>query len=353
MGYDGSGTPLWRNGPADKPVLCNACGSRWRTKGSLANYTPMHRKDDIDDDEPRVSKLKPPTLKMKSQKKKTNHIIMENRPFSDQNFRKMGDADPSNGSSSASAMSYSESFTPGAVDASEMSGPAQSHAWESLVPSRKRSCVTRLKPSPVEKLAEDLNSIMHEEPFYYLSGSSEEDLLYHSETLVGSLEIGSGSVLLRHPNSKSSEEESEASSIPADDKSYITSESFSGSASFVVHSGNKETVNLKAATATPKSSPLHIEDNARRDTFQFGNQHILERIDSSLVSVDLVVYIISSHFHIFWVNAYIDLQACLYMDNYVFLLVQEKEIKEIGGAENFSESIGFANSTMKPLTKIP
>jgi len=29
----------------------------WTTKGSLANYTPIHRKDDIDDDEPRISKL--------------------------------------------------------------------------------------------------------------------------------------------------------------------------------------------------------------------------------------------------------------------------------------------------------
>jgi len=116
-------TPLWRNGPPDKPVLCNACGSRWRTKGSLANYTPMHRKDDIDDDEPRVSKLKPPTSKLKSQKKKASHIIMENVPFSGQNFRKMGDADTSNRSSLGSAISYSESCAPyGDVDASEMSG---------------------------------------------------------------------------------------------------------------------------------------------------------------------------------------------------------------------------------------
>jgi hypothetical protein len=65
------------------------------------------------------------------------------------------------------------------------------------VPSRKRSCVTRPKPSPVEKLAKDLNSIMHEERLSYLPGSSEEDLLYHSETPVGSIEAGSGSVLLR------------------------------------------------------------------------------------------------------------------------------------------------------------
>jgi len=144
------------------------------------------------------------------------------------------------------------------------SGSAQSHAWESLVSSRKRSWVTRQKPSPVEKLAKDLNSIMHEEQLYYLSGSLEEDLLYHSETPVGSLEIGSGSVLLRHPNLKSLEEESEASSIPADNKSYITSESYSGSASFVAHSGNRAAINLNAATARPKRSPLHIEDNARR-----------------------------------------------------------------------------------------
>lgn len=39
---DIAATPLWRNGPPEKPVLCNACGSRWRTKGTLLNYMPMH-----------------------------------------------------------------------------------------------------------------------------------------------------------------------------------------------------------------------------------------------------------------------------------------------------------------------
>ena len=34
---------------------------------------------------------------------------MENEPFSGQNFQKMGGADPSNWSSSGSAVSYSES----------------------------------------------------------------------------------------------------------------------------------------------------------------------------------------------------------------------------------------------------
>ncbi|KAL6652296.1 hypothetical protein ACP70R_011221 [Stipagrostis hirtigluma subsp. patula] len=285
-------TPLWRNGPPDKPVLCNACGSRWRTKGSLINYTPMHRKDD--DEGSRVNKLKPPTSKPKAQKplkKKPSHVTMETELFSGQNFRKMGDADPSNRSSSGSAVSYSESCAPyGAIEASEITvhhGSAQSHAWESLVPSRKRSCVTRPKPSPVEKLAKDLNSIMHEEQLYYLSGSSEEDLLYHSETPVGSFEIGSGSVLLRHPNSKSLEEESEASSIPADNKSYVTSESYSGSASFVVQSGSKGVSYLNTVTERPKRSRLQIEDSARRDELHCENQHILESVDSPLVSADL------------------------------------------------------------------
>ncbi|GJN26838.1 hypothetical protein PR202_gb14798 [Eleusine coracana subsp. coracana] len=286
----GTGTPLWRNGPADKPVLCNACGSRWRTKGSLANYTPMHRRDDIDDEEPRASKLRPPTSKPKAQrtKKMPNQTTMENGPFSAQNFRRMVDADPSNRSSSGSAVSYSESCAPYcAADASEMTGSAQSHAWESLVPSRKRSCINRPKASPVEKLAKDLNSIMHEEQLYYLSGSSEEDLLYHNETPVGSVEIGSGSVLLRNPYSKSLEQESEASSIPAENKSYITSESYSGSASFVVHSGSRKASNLNAAIERPKRSRLQIEDSVRRDTLRYENLHILESADSPLVSVDL------------------------------------------------------------------
>ncbi|XP_057419139.1 uncharacterized protein LOC130713384 [Lotus japonicus] len=37
-----SDTPLWRHGPKDKPVLCNACGSRYRHAGHLENYTPSH-----------------------------------------------------------------------------------------------------------------------------------------------------------------------------------------------------------------------------------------------------------------------------------------------------------------------
>ncbi|KMZ73796.1 hypothetical protein ZOSMA_134G00070 [Zostera marina] len=35
-------TCLWRNGPPEKSVLCNACGSSWKTKGTLASYMPRN-----------------------------------------------------------------------------------------------------------------------------------------------------------------------------------------------------------------------------------------------------------------------------------------------------------------------
>ncbi|KAG8082882.1 hypothetical protein GUJ93_ZPchr0014g46807 [Zizania palustris] len=308
-------TPLWRNGPPDKPVLCNACGSRWRTKGSLMNYTPMHARDDIDAKEPGASKLKPLTFKLKEHKqlkKKPSYIAMENGPFSDQNFRKMGDADPTNRSGSGSALSYSS------ADASEMTASAQSHAWESLVPSKKRSSVTHPKPSPMEKLAKDLNTIMHEEQLLYLSGSSEEDLLYYSETPVDSFEISYGSMLLKHPNSKPVEEESEASSVHADNKSNITTgESYSGSASFVVYSENKGTCNPNVALEQPKKLPVQTPDNATRAKLHNEKQDNLENPNTPLVSID----------------------------------IEGKDSEEKGGQEKTSASKRLTRSTMNPLKR--
>ncbi|XP_037403654.1 GATA transcription factor 27-like [Triticum dicoccoides] len=172
------GSPIWRNGPPEKPVLCNACGTRWRKKGTLENYTPTRRPQDAE-------------AETKQHKKKPVRRIVKKQPSSDHNLGNTGDT--SNPSGFGSAVSYS--------------GSAQSHAREPLVPSRKKSCIgRRRKPSTVEALAEDLNSIMHQEKLCSgsgvrtIPGSSEEDLLiYHSETPAGSFEIGYGSMLLTHP----------------------------------------------------------------------------------------------------------------------------------------------------------
>ncbi|GIL52227.1 hypothetical protein Vafri_8155 [Volvox africanus] len=42
-----SQTPCWRRGPPEKPTLCNACGSRYLVKGSLAGYFPGARRSAV------------------------------------------------------------------------------------------------------------------------------------------------------------------------------------------------------------------------------------------------------------------------------------------------------------------
>ncbi|MFS7927800.1 putative transcription factor C2C2-GATA family [Helianthus anomalus] len=238
-------TPLWRNGPPDKPVLCNACGSRWRTKGSLLNYTPLHARAEPDDfEDHRVSRVKTISIKNKEAKllkRKQNYDNVAGGTASimlgggaggfggggfaydhhNPGFRKGFDEDTSNRSSSGSAMSNSDGYMHiGSADVSDLTGPAQSSVvWDTIVPSRKRTCSNRLKQSQssVEKLTKDLHTILHEQRSYF-SGSSEEDLIFDSDTPMVSVEIGHGSVLIRHPNSAAREEESEASSLSVDTK---------------------------------------------------------------------------------------------------------------------------------------
>lgn len=117
-------------------------------------------------------------------------------------------------------------------------GPAQSIVWDSVVPSRKRTCVNHPKQSSVEKLTKDLCTILHEQQSY-LSGSSEEDLLFDSDTPMVSVEIGHGSVLIRHPSTIAREEESEASSLSIENKHHSINEAYSQFSSLPVHTSNK------------------------------------------------------------------------------------------------------------------
>ncbi|KAL8158646.1 hypothetical protein V2J09_000183 [Rumex salicifolius] len=231
-------TPLWRNGPSEKPVLCNACGSRWRTKGTLANYTPLHSRIDADEyEDRRLSRLKTVSLKIGEEKLKKRKLSYENsvgkRFASDYNqtFLESIDEeeDTCNRSSYGSALSNSELQFSGA-DACDFTGPAQSTVWETQVPSKKRSLVNRTNSSPVEKLIKDLHAILHEQQqSSYLSGSSEEDLLFESDVPnpMVSVEIGHGSVLIKHPSSFACEEDSEASSLSFENKPCAVNEGYS------------------------------------------------------------------------------------------------------------------------------
>ncbi|PIA27221.1 hypothetical protein AQUCO_08200024v1 [Aquilegia coerulea] len=212
-------TPLWRNGPPEKPVLCNACGSRWRTKGTLANYTPIHSRtfappDFGDSKQSRQDKL-PPSTKSKSWYIKVhNESKMEDEQSSAEyySYSTYFEDDSSNKSSSGSAISVSESCVQlGSTDGNEISGPFQSSFCDFQIPSRKRTRMRRHSPSPVEKLRQDLVTILQQQDSSYCSDFSEEVLLFEREDLSLSSEIGHGSVLLKPPVS-SKEEESEASS---------------------------------------------------------------------------------------------------------------------------------------------
>nr|XP_018680989.1 PREDICTED: GATA transcription factor 27-like isoform X2 [Musa acuminata subsp. malaccensis] len=287
-------TPLWRNGPPDKPVLCNACGSRWRTKGSLTNYTPLHAREAFDLENLRTFKVESISFKPKEQqlqKKRRSSNPLESlheMRYSDQNFCKIVEGNTSNRSSTGSAISVSESCAHvGTIDANDMTGPAKSNVWESLVPSKKRTSATHPKVSPVEKLTKDLYSIFYEQQSSNLSGSSEEDLIYESGTPLDYTEIGYGGLLIRHPNSEYIEDESEASSHPVD-KSYIINERYAGLMSFPLDTKSKGKNFSDSGTHKLKNLTQHMsQETAMRDK-TFGEKlKILQDKDSPLLSADL------------------------------------------------------------------
>ncbi|KAH0644194.1 hypothetical protein KY284_032078 [Solanum tuberosum] len=288
-------TPLWRNGPPEKPILCNACGSRWRTKGTLANYTPLHaRAEPCDFEEHRVSRFKNISMKNKEAKilkRKQSHDNAEVGTPPDYNlgFRKVLDEDTSNRSSSGSAVSNSESCAQfGSAEASDLTGPAQSNIWDSTVPSRKRTCFNRPKPSSVEKLTKDLYTILHEQQSSYLSASSEEELLFESDKSMVSVEIGHGSVLMRHPSTIGREEESEASSLSVDNKHRSVSDAYSRlttppvNISKGVNSPNMDTERIKKPTG-----PAIEQDQIKRNKDHLDKLQILGHHNSPLRYIDL------------------------------------------------------------------
>ncbi|KAG5248904.1 GATA transcription factor [Salix suchowensis] len=291
-------TPLWRNGPPEKPVLCNACGSRWRTKGTLVNYTPLHARADPDDyEDHRVSRLKSVSIskdkEVKLLKRKPNYDYRVAGGVAldyNQGYRKVVDEDTSNRSSSGSAISNPESSAQfGSAEASDLTGPAQSVVWDSLVPSRKRTCVNRPKPSSVEKLTKDLYTILHEQQSSCLSGSSEEDLLFDNETPMVSVEIGHGSVLIRHPSSIARDEESEASSLSVENKQYLTNEAYSHPVILPVHNVNKSVNIIYPITETTKNliGQGMQQEQLKRDKSPHEKAHILGSHNSPLCSIDL------------------------------------------------------------------
>ncbi|XP_027334498.1 GATA transcription factor 26-like isoform X2 [Abrus precatorius] len=207
-----------------------------------------------------------------------------------QGFRKAMDEDTSNRSSSGSAISNTESCAQfGGIDASDLTGPAQSVVWDAMVPSKKRTCAGRPKASSVEKLTRDLCTILHEQQSYF-SASSEEDLLFESETPMVSVEIGHGSILIRHPSSIAREEESEASSLSVDNKQCLMSEAYSWSGTipmYVDHSGINFSSHHGAEKIRNSAGQIMKQEQLKRDNSQIEKLHVPGNHDSPLCLIDL------------------------------------------------------------------
>ncbi|KAL2321523.1 hypothetical protein Fmac_025902 [Flemingia macrophylla] len=290
-------TPLWRNGPPEKPVLCNACGSRWRTKGTLANYTPLHaRAENVDYEDLKVSRVKNISLnknkEVKLVKRKQNYDSAASGGFVpdyNQGYRKVVDEDTSNRSSSGSAVSNSESCAQfGGTDASDLTGPAQSVVWDATVPSKKRTCAGRPKPSSVEKLTRDLCTILHEQQSYF-SASSEDDLLFESDTPMVSVEIGHGSILIRHPSSIARDEESEASSLSVDNKQCLMNEAYSCSGTIPKHC-DRTGMNISShgiEKIRNSAGQIMQQEQCERDKSHLEKLQVLGNHDSPLCVIDL------------------------------------------------------------------
>ncbi|XP_039022617.1 GATA transcription factor 26-like isoform X2 [Hibiscus syriacus] len=288
-------TPLWRNGPPEKPVLCNACGSRWRTKGTLADYTPLHSRVEPDDyQDHRTSRMKSISINKKKEikllKRKPNHETAVAAPDYNQGFCRFVDEDTSYRSSSGSAISNSENYAQfGSADASDFTGSARSNVRKSMVPSMERTFLNRPKQSSVEKLTKDLYTILHEQQSSYFSGSSEEDLLFESETPMVSVEIGHGSILIRHPSSIARDEESEASSLSVENKQYSVNEAYSYSSNFSAYNDIKAVKLLGRAIEKAKNpaGPGMQHEQFKRDKAQHEKSLMLESHKSPLCNIDL------------------------------------------------------------------
>ncbi|KAL8106949.1 GATA transcription factor 26-like isoform X2 [Apium graveolens] len=297
-------TPLWRNGPPEKPVLCNACGSRWRTKGTLTNYTPLHSRAEPDELEYRLQRMKAICMKNKEAKvlKRKNYSVgvvtrvspdtasqkgVRDAFYYNQGYLKTLDEDMSNRSSSGSVISPSESCVHlGSADASDLTGATQSIVCDSTAPSRKRTCVARAKASSVEKLTKDLYNILQEQQSHF-SGYTEEDVLLECDTPVVSVEIGHGSVLMRHPSSIAREEESEASSFSVYKKPHPANEACSEFITLPHHTLNRFD-NFSSAEIERKKKPGQEKEHElykRKD--QQENLDMLGNCNPSICSIEL------------------------------------------------------------------
>ncbi|TYH31846.1 hypothetical protein ES288_A01G204400v1 [Gossypium darwinii] len=172
-------TPLWRNGPPEKPVLCNACGSRYRLGKPLENYIPK-------------------TLQIiqKKKRKAVPKSVVTNNGNASYSSSAMGDY-ASSESSTAHNLNFcsikQENLDDDFHPVEDLGSSWRNH-------SRKRSAVVYNSLTTIQKLERDLQKILRHEPHLFNGVESQDDVLIYNVNInnpqIPSKEIGLGTILL-------------------------------------------------------------------------------------------------------------------------------------------------------------
>ncbi|XP_059654757.1 GATA transcription factor 26-like [Cornus florida] len=206
----GTDTPLWRHGPPHKPVLCNACGSRWRVSKTLDNYMPKHASasevsGSKDTQSYQQGKLPPevePVIPMRAHSCKKPHLEPNIAGF-DHCSAGFGE-DTNNKCTSESVISLSDScIQMGSINGKDDPGSFQPAFWKPHVPTRKKSKLKQRILSPVERLQRQLRNILQEPEFSMMS--KDEDILIYDSNRMFSTETALGAMLLKSPAASSTE----------------------------------------------------------------------------------------------------------------------------------------------------
>ncbi|KAB1206997.1 GATA transcription factor 26 [Morella rubra] len=121
-------SPQWRNGPPEKPVLCNACGLWYSKRGTLENYAPTER-------------LRGPKRRIK----KSGAIVHNRGNLSADDDVPSCAADPTVCTPSSVISSRHNSTILKEADEDQIPGNSEPHLWDfSNIPRKKRSRLTAI-----------------------------------------------------------------------------------------------------------------------------------------------------------------------------------------------------------------